>query len=159
MSELSPERIAPERPPSLSPVTASEPMQVALDVSPNLPVLGTGLQPGTAAPPVAAQRASHVNASKLESEKVVVAAPMSLAGSAARIWKLTGMHDNPAARIGLGAVAIFLILCAWTVVLSWYVMFGLLLVPYRLIRRGQRKSKRQALMHREQLAAMQGLQR
>ena len=28
-----------------------------------------------------------------------------------------------------------------------------------LIRRGQRKSKRQALMHREQLAAMQSLQR
>ena len=159
MSDLSPERIAPERPPSPSPVPPSEPMQVALDVSPNMPVLGTGLQPGIAAPPVAAQRTSHVNASKLESEKVVVAAPMSLAGSAARIWKLTGMHDNPAARIGLGAAAICLILCAWMIVLSWYLTFGLLVVPYRVIRRGQRKNKRQALMHREQLAAMQSLQR
>jgi hypothetical protein len=134
-------------------------MQVALDVSPNTPVLGTALLPATAAPPVSAQRTSHVNASKLESEKVVVAAPMSFAGSAARIWKLTGVHEHPGARVALGALAISLICCAWMVVLSWYVTFGLLLVPYRLVRRGQRTHKRQALMHREQLAAMQPLSR
>jgi hypothetical protein len=61
------------------------------------------------------------------------------------------------ARVALGVVAVLLISLAWTVVFSWYVSFGLLLVPYRLIRRGQRKRKREALMHREQLAAMSQL--
>src|SRR4051794_30211310 len=85
--------------------------------------------PNTAPPPVAAQSSSHVNAAKLQSEKVVVAAPLSYAGSAARIWKLTGVVAQPAARIGLGAVAIVLIVFAWAVVTGWYVLFGLLLVP------------------------------
>jgi hypothetical protein len=119
-------------------------------------VAGTAqvLVPNTAPPPVAAQSSSHVNAVKLQSEKVVVGAPLSYAGSAARIWKLTGVTDQPAARIGLGAVAVLLIVCAWMVVTSWYLVFGLLLVPYRLIRRGQRKRKRQALQHRETIAAI-----
>src|SRR3954469_1383102 len=104
--------------------------------------LRNALAPANGNPPVTAQRSSHVNAAKLESEKVVVAAPLSFAGSAARIWKLTGVSSHPAARVALGLVAMVLIVCAWTVVLSWYCFFGLLLVPYRLIRRGQRKDKR-----------------
>jgi hypothetical protein len=36
--------------------------------------------------------------------------------------------------------------------------FGLLVVPYRLIRRGSRKRKRQGYQHREMLAAIQGQQ-
>jgi hypothetical protein len=115
------------------------------------------LVPNTAVPSVPAQRSSHVNTAKLASEHVVVAAPMSFAGSAARIWKLTGLTPNPYGRVALGIGAIVLISFAWTFVLSWYLFFGLLLVPYRLIRRGQRKSKREALMHREQLAAIEGL--
>jgi hypothetical protein len=115
------------------------------------------LLPNVAPPPVPPQRSSHVNAAKLASERVVIAAPMSLAGSAARIWKLTGLSDQPAGRIALGVVAVLLIACAWTIVLAWYVLFGLLLVPYRLIRRGQRQRKREALMHHEQLAAIEGI--
>lgn len=84
----------------------------------------------------------------------MVAAPLSYAGSAARIWKLTGMSDAAPARIGLALVAIVLILGAWAFVTAWYVTWGLLLVPYRLIRRGSRKRKRQALQHREMLAAI-----
>jgi hypothetical protein len=113
------------------------------------------LAPGDAPPPVPAQRASHTNAAKLESEKVVVSAPMSYAGSAARIWKLTGLSEAVPARIGLGLAAIVLILGAWVFVSAWYIAFGLLLVPYRLVRRGSRKRKRDALQHRELLTAMQ----
>ena len=110
--------------------------------------------PDTAAPPVAAQRASHVNAAKLESEKVVVAAPTSYAGSAARIWKLTGLTAQLWGRIGLGILASALILCAWVLVTAWYLTWGLLLVPYRVVRRGQRKRRREALQHRELISAI-----
>jgi Flp pilus assembly protein TadB len=110
--------------------------------------------PGTEAPPVPEQRSSHVNAAKLSSEKVVVAAPLSYAGSAARIWKLTGITAQAAGRIALGLVAVVLILFAWAAVTAWYFFFGLLLVPYRVVRRGQRKRKREALQHRELLSAI-----
>jgi hypothetical protein len=112
------------------------------------------LVPGDAAPPVPAQRASHTNAAKLESEKVVVSAPLSYAGSAARIWKLTGLSAAVPARIGLGVLAVILIVGAWCFVTAWYITWGLFLVPYRLIRRGSRKRRRDALQHRELLAAM-----
>ena len=141
-SDLLPER--PQAPVSREPVT----------IPADVPVVGATLAPGTAPAPVAPQRASHVNASKLASENVVVAAPLSFAGSAARIWKLTGVSANPAARIGLGSAAVLLIACAWFLVLCWYMTWGLLLVPYRLIRRGQRNRKRQALQHRELLTAV-----
>jgi hypothetical protein len=131
--------------------------EVAVTVDPDgLPApVKDALVPGTDAPPVAAQRASHVSAAKLESEKVVVAAPLSYAGSAGRIWKLTGMSEAVPARIGLALVAIVLIGGAWTFVTAWYLTWGLLLVPYRLIRRGSRKRKREALQHREMMAAIQ----
>jgi hypothetical protein len=80
---------------------------------------------------------------------------MSYVGSAARIWKLTGVTANAGGRVALGALAIVLIGCAWVVVTSWYLTFGLLLVPYRIVRRGSRKHKREALQHREMLAAIQ----
>jgi hypothetical protein len=51
----------------------------------------------------------------------------------------------------LGALAIFF---AWTGVLAWYTVFGLLLVPYRLMRRTQRTGKRNALRHQELLSAV-----
>ena len=47
-----------------------------------------------------------------------------------------------------------LIACAWVLVLGWYVVFTVFLVPYRLIRRGQRKRNLQAAQHREMLAAV-----
>ena len=89
---------------------------------------------------------------KLSSEKVVVAAPMSLAGSAARIWKITDLVPNVFIKwVLLVPVALMLIAMAWMVVAVWYIIFGILLVPYRLIRRSGRKGKRQALQHRELL--------
>jgi Flp pilus assembly protein TadB len=89
---------------------------------------------------------------KLASEKVVVAAPMSLAGSAARIWKITDLVPNVFVKwMLLVPIASMLVVMAWMVVAVWYILFGILLVPYRLIRRSGRKSKRQALQHRELL--------
>jgi hypothetical protein len=117
------------------------------------------LAPDAYAPPVEAQRSSHTNAAKLSSEKVVVAAPLSYAGSAARIWKLTGVSANMAARLGLAVASFILIVGAWTFVTAWYLTWGLLLVPYRIVRRGQRNNKRQALQHREMLEAMQSRDR
>lgn len=92
---------------------------------------------------------------QLASERVVVAAPMSLAGSAARIWKMTKGHSSPVERITLGTIATCLILCAWVVVLAWYCVFGLMLVPYRIVRRGARSRKRNARQHRELLASIE----
>jgi hypothetical protein len=119
--------------------------------------IANALVPDTAPPPVPEQRSSHVEASKLASEKVVVAAPMSFAGSAARTWRLTGLTAQPGARVALGVLSVILIALAWVIVLAWYVLWGVFLVPYRLIRRGSRKRKREALQHREQLAAIESL--
>jgi hypothetical protein len=128
------------------------------DVSlPNNNLISNALAPNVSAPPVVAQRSSHHEAAKLESEKVTVAAPLSYAGSAARIWRLTGLagvNAHPSARVGLAVLAIHLTALAWVFVTAWYLTWGLLLVPYRLIRRGQRKDRRQALQHREMLSAI-----
>jgi len=91
---------------------------------------------------------------KPASSEVVVAAPMSFAGSAQRIWKLTKASDSAPAIIALSILAIGLILGAWAVVFCWYGIFGILLVPYRLIRRGQRKDRRNAMRHEETLSTM-----
>jgi hypothetical protein len=157
MGELSiPVQVLPQTPeqtPEPPPVQISVDAEIAVDAR-QMPVVREALFPNTAQPPVPRQSASHVNVAKLESEKVVVAAPLSFAGSAARIWKLTGCTTNPYGRIGLGALAILLIAVAWSGVLVWYWTWGLFLVPYRLIRRGSRQRKRQALQHREMLAAL-----
>lgn len=64
-----------------------------------------------------------------------IAAPLSFTGSASRIWRLR--H----AAVWLAPAAVILILCAWAFVACWYLFWGLTLVPYRLIRRGQRRRK------------------
>lgn len=93
--------------------------------------------------------------SELRSEKVVVSAPFSFHGSAVRIWPLTE-NENPWLRwLLLIPLAIGLILAAWTFVLVWYICFGILLVPYRLIRRSSRKKKRDDLRHRELMNALE----
>lgn len=92
---------------------------------------------------------------RLDSEEVVLAAPMSFTGSAERLWKLT--RSAPANALATAAVytgVVLLIAVAWAAVLCWYLFFGLWLVPYRLIRRGQRKRRREDLRHREMLTMM-----
>lgn len=91
----------------------------------------------------------------LASEEVVIAAPMSFAGSAARIWKLQRRAQEGWQQVAAGVAAVLLIVIAWTVVLAWYAVWSIWLVPYRLVRRGSRKRRRETLMHRETLAAIE----
>ena len=83
-----------------------------------------------------------------DSSKIVVAAPMSFSGSTRR---MRNWLSGPLFWL----VGLPMLLIWWTVILCWYVLFGLLLVPYRLIRRGSRKRKLADARHRETLAAMQ----
>ena len=81
---------------------------------------------------------------------------MSFTGSAQRLWKLA--RSSPANAWATAAICtgvILLIGVMWIAVLCWYFMFGLWLVPYRLIRRGQRQRHMQELRHREMLTMMQ----
>jgi hypothetical protein len=92
---------------------------------------------------------------ELASEQVIISSPMSFSGSTARIWRIT--HTNNAAIKWLIAIplAICFILTAWSIILCWYMLFGVFLIPYRLLRRSQRKAKKRELQHRELLAALQ----
>lgn len=95
---------------------------------------------------------------QLASEKVVVSAPFSFAGSTQRIWKITKV-DNLILKLILVPLAIMLIIGAWMFVACWYfvmyVLFGILFIPYRLLRRSSRKNKRDKLRHREVLDAIE----
>jgi hypothetical protein len=94
---------------------------------------------------------------RLKSEDVVIAAPMSFHGSATRIWRMTDAEvarTNPWAKIGLGTLAVIVISFVWVFVFLWYLFWGLWLVPYRLLRRGQRKRKMEEARHRELLDGM-----
>jgi uncharacterized protein (DUF58 family) len=86
---------------------------------------------------------------ELASEKVVISAPMSFHGSAARIWKLTTVANPYLKWLIILPLALILISIAWFTVMFWYLLFGLLLIPYRLLRRSSRKNKRDNLRHRE----------
>lgn len=90
-----------------------------------------------------------------DGSRVAVAAPMSFAGSTARTMNLL-WHDRPVAlKIAVSSWLIpVLLICWWALIVVWYVLFGILLVPYRLLRRGSRKRKREARMHGEMLDAI-----
>ncbi|AKM80953.1 TPA: hypothetical protein DDX46_04465 [Candidatus Saccharibacteria bacterium] len=95
---------------------------------------------------------------QLRSEKVVVSAPFSFAGSTQRIWKMTNV-DNVILKLFLMPLAIIVIVFAWMFVVCWYfviyVLFGLWFIPYRLLRRGSRKRKQEKLRHQEVLDAIE----
>ncbi|SRR3989344_7043972 len=95
---------------------------------------------------------------QLRSEKVVVSAPFSFAGSTQRIWKMTNV-DNVILKLFLIPLAIIVIVFAWMFVVCWYfviyVLFGLWFIPYRLLRRGSRKRKQEKLRHQEVLDAIE----
>jgi hypothetical protein len=94
----------------------------------------------------------------LPSERVIVAAPMSLAGSAERAWRLSpyphGDGWMAAARAATVTGVLLLILAWWAAVLCWYALWGIWLIPYRVIRRGQRRRRADQLRHEELLTAV-----
>ena len=96
---------------------------------------------------------------KLASEKVVVSAPTSFSGSAARIWKMTDVNSAAVKWLLLVPIALCLVLMAWSLVAIWYViifgLFGIFVIPFRLLTRSGRNRKRSELQHREVLQAIQ----
>lgn len=84
---------------------------------------------------------------QLPSEQVIVQAPMSYTGSRRRIVRRVTRHT----RLALPA-AIPITAAAWLVVTAWYVVFGVLVIPWRLIRRSHRVERRDQLRHREAIA-------
>lgn len=93
---------------------------------------------------------------RLASEDVIINAPMSYAGSAQRIIRIRRRADGGGALVAFTLLAILLITVAWAAVTAWYLTWGLLLVPYRLLRRGARKRRVEALRHRELMGTIQG---
>jgi Flp pilus assembly protein TadB len=95
---------------------------------------------------------------ELASDKVVLSAPLSFIGSAARIWKITKTDNMAVKWLVLTPLALALICAAWTFVACWYfvmyVLFGIFFIPYRLLRRSSRKQKRDRLRHHELLSAI-----
>jgi hypothetical protein len=93
---------------------------------------------------------------RLASEDVIINAPMSYAGSAQRIFRLRRRAHSGGAKAAVTVLATVLVLLAWSVITAWYLTWGLWLIPYRLLRRGARKRKAEALRHRELMGTIQG---
>ncbi len=93
---------------------------------------------------------------RLASEDVIINAPMSYAGSAQRVMRMRRRADGGGKLAALTVLAVVLVLVIWVLVTAWYLTWGLLLVPYRLLRRGSRKRKAEALRHRELMGTIQG---
>jgi len=93
---------------------------------------------------------------RLASEDVIISAPMSYAGSAQRILRLRRRAHSDGAKTAVTVLAIVLVAVAWAAITVWYLCWGILLIPYRLLRRGARKRKAEALRHRELMGTIQG---
>jgi hypothetical protein len=78
---------------------------------------------------------------RLASEDVIINAPMSYAGSAQRIMRLRRRAPGGASLAAITASAVALVIVVWVFVTAWYLLWGIWLVPYRLLRRGARKRK------------------
>jgi hypothetical protein len=89
-------------------------------------------------------------------KKEVVSAPMSFQGAISRSqnWLWIGKPTWYKAVFGWWLMPA-LVGVWWMLIAVWYVFFGLLLVPYRLIRRGSRKRKIEAKRHKELMEVLQ----
>ena len=74
------------------------------------------------------------------------ASPLSFVGSTRRIlsWASSASQRNAGVAVLVWTLAIVGLLVAWTFLLGWYFIifgiFGILVIPWRLMRRGQRKN-------------------
>ncbi len=79
-------------------------------------------------------------------ESRTYAAPLSYVGSTRRIvrWTKGALQRNPGLQILLWIVTVLALLLSWAFVTAWYLVifgfFGIFMIPYRLVRRSQRKS-------------------
>ena len=95
---------------------------------------------------------------RLASEDVIINAPMSYAGSAQRIFRLRRRAEREGGPklAAITTLCVLLTILAWAAVTCWYLIWGIWLIPYRLLRRGARKRKAELLRHRELLGTIQG---
>jgi chromate transport protein ChrA len=89
---------------------------------------------------------------------VIVSASTSFSGSAARIWKITESDNDLVKWLVLVPIALCSIFMAWSFVAIWYIiifgLFGIFVIPFRLLTRSGRNRKRNSLQHRELLEAI-----
>jgi hypothetical protein len=93
---------------------------------------------------------------RLPSEDVILSAPMSYSGSAARIMRIRRRASEGRELTAITVLAVSMIVVAWACITVWYLMWGILLIPYRLVRRGQRRRKLEAIRHRELMGTIEG---
>jgi Domain of unknown function (DUF1707) len=93
---------------------------------------------------------------RLPSEDVILSAPMSYAGSAARIMRIRRRASSDRELTAYTVLAVSLVVVAWACVTVWYLMWGVLLIPYRLLRRAARRRKLEAMRHRELMGTIEG---
>lgn len=89
------------------------------------------------------------------SSSVILSAPMSFNGATRRLWRISQKPTDSRVQLACGLAMVPVIVVAWALILVWYVLFGLFLVPYRIFRRGNRNRTRQDLQHQEMLAAIE----
>jgi len=147
-AEPQPNEARPEPAPVLS--VALEPVGPALDTALRPAPEPITLPPVTRPAPPPAPPAP----AKLASEQVIVQAPMSYTGSLKRLSRMTQSWPLALRIIGVA----IMVAMAWTLITSWYLIWGIFLVPWRLLRRHERNEKRRMLQHRETLEAMQKAQ-
>ncbi|MYG71922.1 MAG: hypothetical protein F4197_05510 [Acidimicrobiia bacterium] len=93
---------------------------------------------------------------RLPSEQVIMESPLSFTGSAKRIIPAVygKMPRRPWAIPVAPVVVALVISVVWGGVFFWYLVWGVLLIPFRLFRRLQLKSEVDELRHREMLDAI-----
>ena len=106
-----------------------------------------------------AMPAGEARRGRLRSEDVIINAPMSFAGAFQRTMRLRRIGGLNERRWYVQVLWHWLILNGvlvlwWAAVVCWYLIFGVFLIPYRLLRRGARKRKAEAFRHREMLDAI-----
>lgn len=74
--------------------------------------------------------------------RTIVSAPFSFSGATQRIWRMVPPERGWVTFLA-GLAAVGLTLLAWGFVFTWYTLaltfVGLWIIPYRLVRRGQRR--------------------
>jgi hypothetical protein len=112
--------------------------------------------PAVAPPATSTTQQRPMAQERLASERVIINAPMSFAGATQRAWRIGQKRGG--ARIALVPLVVIPLLIVWWLAIAlWYLTFGIFLIPYRLLRRGARKRKAEAMRHRETLAAMDAM--
>jgi hypothetical protein len=93
----------------------------------------------------------------LGSEQVILDAPMSFTGCTKRTLRFARAHKCQrwwSKTLAVPGLVLWLTL-AYAVILCWYAVFGIWLVPYRLVRRSQRRDEQRRREHAELLAGQQ----